>query len=322
MKQKTIAIANGKGGVAKTTTTFQVGWMLSKMGYRTLLVDCDSQCNLTTTFDMGDDAVYPENIFKSLSSKTVPTEYMIAENLYLIKAHPELCELDKLLASESFAVMRLPSIIKPLKAEYDFIILDCPPYLDTLMVRGAVFAADYLLVPISGDYSLCGRRDVMSLLTTINNDTRDYFGSAGVPETKLLGYLMTRSYQKQMEWKKTLFDLNNEVNPNEIFFNIITERAHIRKCQSAHLPVFDYKKKIKGREVADKGVNDSIAEFEAVTREIIERIDWLDAGHTYSEGVPDACKERMYTFPEYFEIEEILQKQKEGASNRTVSNHI
>ncbi|WP_368336953.1 ParA family protein [Parabacteroides merdae] len=305
MENKIIAIANGKGGVAKTTTTFQLGWTLAKNGFKTLVIDCDAQCNLSHTFGMSDDTVYSENLFKSILNMTVPYAYTVHENLSVVIAHPDMCRLDKQIAGDNMAVMRLPRIITPLKEYFDFILLDCPPNLETTIVRGAIFAADFLLVPISGDYSLRGREDMLNMLEVINKDSKEVLNREGA---KLLGYLMTRSYVKQIEWKKTLYDLRKNVNDNEIFSNIISERAHVRKCQAAHMPVDSYKKTIKGREVIDKSANDSIQEFEDVAQEFVERIHWLDAGHTFQDGLPDSLQERKYTFPSLKEVEELISK--------------
>lgn len=318
MEKKIIAIANGKGGVAKTTTTFQVGWTLANMGFKTLVVDCDAQCNLTQSFAMENEIEFPENIFRSLVNKTVPYPYSVNENLSVVIANPELCNLDKQLLNDSFAVMRLPGILAPLKEYYDYILLDCPPNLDTTIVRGCIYAADYLVVPISGDYSLRGRRDMISLFNLINSEIKEIFHSDN--DTKLLGYLMTRSYPKQIEWKKTLYDLRQEVSDNLIFSNIITERAHVRKCQSAHIPVSALKKTIKGRVVVDKGVNECVLEFSNVTQEIIDRIHWLDSGEKLEDSLPESCQERTYKYPEYSEIEELIIKQEKESLEKADNN--
>ena len=125
-----IAIASRKGGVAKTTTVAALGAYYAKQGLRTLLVDVDSQANLTRTFLVTEPE---ETITRIFAGKSVPV-YGIREYLTLAPADEDLAAVEGGLKWASQREI-LKNVLDPLREYYDIILIDCPPSLSWLMIN-------------------------------------------------------------------------------------------------------------------------------------------------------------------------------------------
>ena len=162
----TLAIANQKGGVAKTTTVASLGAALAELGQRVLLVDLDPQACLT--FSLGID---PEDLELSvhhvLTKGLPPAEAVIQtdDGVDLLPATIELAraEADLLTRTGREHVMRMAVDELPADAPYDWILLDCPPSLGVLTVA-ALTAADGVLIPLQCE--TLSHRGVGQLLDT------------------------------------------------------------------------------------------------------------------------------------------------------------
>ena len=135
---KIIAFANHKGGVGKTTTTASVGSILASKGYKVLLIDLDAQANLTYSMKQLPD-VY-QSIYNILVFKESPQPYNVSKNLYLIPSSQELAMVDIQLSSVIARERVLSRALSPIKENYDFILMDCPPSLGVLTLNACTFA--------------------------------------------------------------------------------------------------------------------------------------------------------------------------------------
>ena len=147
---KIISFANHKGGVGKTTTTASVGSILASMGKKVLLVDMDAQSNLTTSL-LKDNQV-DQTIYDALSASCRGTAYSlaiypIAENLDIVPSSLRLASADLELSSVMAREHILADILRGKKADYDYILIDCPPSLG-LLTLNAVTASDLVVIPL------------------------------------------------------------------------------------------------------------------------------------------------------------------------------
>jgi chromosome partitioning protein len=149
---KTIAIANQKGGVGKTTTACNMAAGLAIRGFKTLVLDLDSQCNTTTTF------LDPDVISTTLADVLVghqerpPLVEAIYEthinNLDLAPSHIRLAMLERAVQIEE--QYRLKDALESLDG-YDFTVIDCPPSLGMTLTQ-ALLASQHVIVPVAAQY--------------------------------------------------------------------------------------------------------------------------------------------------------------------------
>ena len=143
---RTLAVANQKGGVAKTTTVASLGAALVELGQRVLLVDLDPQACLT--FSLGID---PEDLDKSIyhvllgGVKSRDVLVGTDDGPDLLPATIELATADIRLAAESGPEQLVRTALRPLRTAYDWILIDCPPTLGLLTVNGLSAATDVLI---------------------------------------------------------------------------------------------------------------------------------------------------------------------------------
>lgn len=144
---KTIAISNNKGGVAKTASASAIAAGLSQKGFKTLMVDLDSQRNLTSNF-LGEKEP-KETVLSTFTEGKLPI-VKITENLHILPASRSVANLET--ALEGKDLLRLDKAIKKVADNYDYIIIDCPPNIGAITIS-ALNACDYLFVPINADKS-------------------------------------------------------------------------------------------------------------------------------------------------------------------------
>src|SRR5689334_2624141 len=165
----TLAVANQKGGVAKTTTVASLGAAIAEQGGRVLLVDLDPQACLT--FSLGID---PEDLELSvhhvLTKGVDPTEVLVTteEGIDLMPATIELARAEADLLTRTGREYVIRSFVEELD-EYDWVLLDCPPSLGVLTVA-ALTAADGVLIPLQCE--TLSHRGVGQLLDTVHDVRR------------------------------------------------------------------------------------------------------------------------------------------------------
>lgn len=150
-----IAVANQKGGVGKTTTTLNLGYSLKEIGKRVLIVDFDSQANLSTCFGIENPNDIETNIahlmMKKMDDEVLPDKaaYIVSNNsVDLIPSSIFLSVVDANLRLEMGSERLLAEILEPLRDDYDYIIIDTSPSLGSLTVN-ALSAADSVIITVN-----------------------------------------------------------------------------------------------------------------------------------------------------------------------------
>lgn len=180
----TMAVANQKGGVAKTTTVVSLGAALAELKQRVLLVDLDPQGSLT--FSLGID---PEDLDVTVAEVLLGTKQaedaivITDDGMHLLPAAITLTQAEETLVGRTGREQRLRVALDKVAGDYDWIIIDCPPALSVLTV-GALSAAQQVLIPLQAE--TLSHRGVGQLLDTIH-DVRQFIN----PQLEILGVLPT-----------------------------------------------------------------------------------------------------------------------------------
>jgi chromosome partitioning protein len=150
-----IAISNQKGGVAKTTTCFSLGSCLAEQGYRTLVVDLDSQSNLTVAVGLDPDEI--EQSFVDLIDEDGTSSYdtviqpTAIHGMDILPSDLRVAGVERHLFERDHYEILLKQLLEPLNEAYDYILIDCPPSLGPITLT-ALTAVDIVLIPVQCEY--------------------------------------------------------------------------------------------------------------------------------------------------------------------------
>ncbi|MDX6449375.1 MAG: chromosome partitioning protein [Gaiellaceae bacterium] len=180
--KRVIAFANQKGGVAKTTTTLNLGVALAEKGHKVLLVDLDPQGNLTMSQGFNPDSI-ERSMFDVLVHKLPITEIVETAEVDIAVASIDLAGAELALSSMIGRERALEKALAPIREEYDYILIDTPPSLGLLTINAFV-AADGVIVPVQCEYlSLRGLVQLQNTLTMIRENLN--------PDVDIVGILPT-----------------------------------------------------------------------------------------------------------------------------------
>ena len=169
-----IAVSNEKGGVAKTTTTISLGAALAEIGEKVLLIDLDPQANLTLAagLETGDVTTSASNILIEATPLLDTIHETEIENVDIIPAHPNIESAEQFLPMRTnyTATMRR-AIAQAFPLPYDYILLDCPPFLGAI-THNALSAANLLVIPTQAEFfSAYALRNMMGMIRRVRQDS-------------------------------------------------------------------------------------------------------------------------------------------------------
>ncbi len=180
--KRVIAFANQKGGVAKTTTTLNLGVALAEKGHNVLLVDLDPQGNLTMSQGFNPDSI-ERSMFDVLVHKLPITEIIEEAEVAIAVASIDLAGAELALSSMIGRERALEKALAPIREDYDYILIDTPPSLGLLTINAFV-AADGVIVPVQCEYlSLRGLVQLQNTLTMIRENLNPSVDIVGILPT-------------------------------------------------------------------------------------------------------------------------------------------
>ena len=247
---KTIAVANQKGGVGKTTTAVNLSAVLAEMGKKTLLVDLDPQGNAISGLGVrvGKKTVYEallgECPLESTLEKTRQKKLMVApSDIRLAGAELELAGMER-------REYRVRAALEPLRKDFDFLIIDCPPSLGLLTVN-ALTAAQSVLIPIQCEYYAL--EGVTALMNTVQRVKRGLN-----PGLEIEGVLLTMLDGRTNLGLQVVAEVKKHFK-QQVFKTTVPRNVRLGEAPSHGLPIHLYDARSTGAEA-----------YQALAKEIIK----------------------------------------------------
>jgi chromosome partitioning protein len=238
---QTIACANQKGGVGKTTTVINLGTYLALGGLRVLIVDVDPQGNATS--GLGIDRSSLEGTLYDALTDSIPLAEVIiptgVERLSLVPSSISMAGAEVELAASDRRERRLARLVAGIADDYDYILLDCPPSLGLLTVN-ALTAADTVLIPLQCEfYALEG---LTQLIATVNL-VRDNLN----PDLEIKGVVLTMADGRTNLSADVSAEARRHLGP-VVFDTVVPRNVRLSEAPSFGLPIALYRPDSKGAE--------------------------------------------------------------------------
>jgi chromosome partitioning protein len=221
-----IALFNQKGGVAKTTSTINLGWALISKKKKTLFLDWDPQGHLSKAMQIKPetikytiyDVLQGVDIYKAMLSD--------GQYFYFLPCDENLAAADEELKQKQFTLQKL---LNGIRDNFDYILIDCPPSLGSLSIN-ALCASDWILVPMSTDYlSWCGFEQLMGTFNKVKKLN---------PKLDIMGILATK--HSNTRHSKEMLEVIQ--NTGKAFKTVIKHSVKFKDSTVLGVPVMEYDK--------------------------------------------------------------------------------
>lgn len=248
MSTRIIAIVNHKGGVGKTTTTFNLGKGLALSGKSVLLVDIDPQANLSQSAGVEEPE---QHIHQALVDEGNPDLPLVelGENLTLLPADLDLSEAELKLQTDVNGYFRLRKLLSGLEGRFDFVLIDCPPSLGVLTINAMIAAAEVLVVVQSQYLAVKGLQTIYSLVERLQENLN--------PALRIGGMLLTQV--NRTVFSRSIEDTVRQSYEGKVFDTVIRQNVTLAEASSTGMSVFEYDDKSAGAE-----------DYRALTKEVLE----------------------------------------------------
>lgn len=234
-KAKVISIVNHKGGVGKTTTTLNLGKALVLEGNRVLVIDMDSQGNLSQA--LGVDTPDKQVMNAIIDDEPLPI-YPISKNFDLSPSDLSLASREIEMIRSVLSELQLKRVIEPKLGEYDYILIDCPPALN-IFTTSALIASDSCIVTLQPE--IAALKGVKGLFDHIFQVQRKINSNL-----RIEGVLLTLVDSRLNIHRDIISQVNAQLSSFRIFSSQIRANVSLKESQISQIDVFSYDAQSKG----------------------------------------------------------------------------
>lgn len=233
---KIFAVMNHKGGVGKTTSTVNIGAALALNNFKVLLIDLDSQANLTHHVGIKD----PEyTIYDYLKGEREITTIEIKKNLFAIPSTLDLAAAEIEISSEPGREYILKEVLGRINEKFDFIIIDCPPSLGILTIN-ALTVANKILVPLQAEFlPLKGLAKITEVVQKIKARLN--------PDLKIGGVFFTQ-YDQRKIMNRDIYEAVKTMFGEKLLNSTISKNIALAEAPGDGVDIFQYNSVCKGAE--------------------------------------------------------------------------
>lgn len=245
-----ISLLNHKGGVGKTTSAINIGAGLVEVGKKVLLVDLDPQANLTLSLGVPRQ---PVTIYEAIRGESELKPVQVKENLDVIISTLDLSGAEMELINEAGREQILRELFEPVREEYDFIIIDCPPSLG-LLTLNALTGSDYVIIPLQTEFlAMQGLAKIRQVIQKVRLRLNKNLEIAGVIATM---------YDHRKVLNRDVVETIKKYFGDLVFDTMIRDNVALAEAPSRRQDIFDYNSNSPGAE-----------DYLALCKEIIHRIE-------------------------------------------------
>jgi len=242
-KCRVVAVANQKGGVAKTTTAINLATFLAMAGKRVLIIDLDPQANLTSGLGLKGQTTDGRTVYQALLGQTTDASSLVlptvVDRLFVVPADRQLTGAEIELVTLDRREHRLRDLMADFRDAYDYIFIDSPPSLG-LLTLNALVAADSVLIPLNCEYfALEGLADLMA--------TIDGVRAALNPDLVIEGVLLTMADERTNLGQQVSSNVR-EYFGDKVFGTVIPRNVRLGEAPSHGLPAPLYDPRSRGSE--------------------------------------------------------------------------
>lgn len=238
---RTIVIANQKGGVGKTTTAVNMAACMANEGKRVLVIDADPQGNATSGLGL-DKRSLEISLYDVLINEKDAKEAILptgTDNLYILPSNMDLAGAEVEMVSMMSRETILRRAVDPLRDDYDFILIDCPPSLG-LITLNALAASDQVLVPIQCEfYALEGLSQLVNTIKLVKKQIN--------PSLEVEGVVMTM-YDARTNLSAQVVEEVRKFFVGKVHTVIIPRNVRLGEAPSHGLPITEYDERCIGSE--------------------------------------------------------------------------
>lgn len=250
-----LAVANQKGGVGKTTTVVNLGACLARDGHRVLLVDADPQAHTTSGLGLRKDrtpSLYDVLVDGEPAERAVvPTRF---PRLHVLPSGIHLAGAEVELATQPGRERVLRRALEPVRARYDFLLIDCPPSLG-LLTLNALVAADGVLVPVQCEYyALEGLGQLVNTIRLVQVHLN--------PALRIAGVLLTM-FDARTNLSLQVADEVKRFFPGLVFQSIIPRAVRLSEAPSHGVPIIAYDARSRAAETYVELAKEVVARVQA-----------------------------------------------------------